>query len=935
MGTLVEVKDRLSSGERRDSRDSRDIAAFLLDAAERYPQAGVVYDAHLSPAAARFQSYPDLVQEAGRILAGLRTQGVTPGRNVALLLEQPHEFIPTFWACVLGGFVPCPLVPMSGDQERWSAQLSHVKTLLDDPLLITTASLVDALPAVHGLDTTLLGDLHSDQADLRRESAASGDDAVLVLTSGSTGTSKAVRLSHANLYASMAAKNERQRLTSQDVTLNWVAFDHVAALLECHLLPLSVGATQIQVEPGVILNDPANFMRLISGHRVTVTFTPNFLLGHLNRQAANLRNEEPAIDLSSLRHIVSGGEATVCATGRMFLDSFAPFGLSHSALWPAFGMTETCAGSIYSREFPDGDAGKEFASLGTPVLGLELRIVDDDQGLLPVGETGELQLRGPMIFAGYLNNEEASTAAFADDGWFRSGDLGKLDQAGRLTLVGRSKDSIIVNGVNYFSHDLETVLENLDGVTNSYVAAFPTREAGSDTEQLVVAFAPTVELDDERELHRVLIAIRNSVLLHWGFRPALMLPLIKQDMPKTSLGKIQRALLRKRLETGEFDQAKAWIAEVTTRQLGGYTPPVGDLENALASIYAEMFDLPTTVISATASFFELGGTSLDILRLKRKVGQQLGVEDLPIMWVLLAPTVRALAARLADGTTSLSEVYNPLVPLQQTGDKTPLFCVHPGVGEVLVFVNLAKYLVNDRPFYALRARGFGVGEPYFETFDEMVEIYVQAIQSVQSSGPYAIAGYSYGGAVAFEIAKMLEAQGERVDFIGIFNLPPHIRYRMSQLDSLEGAVNLAFFLSLVTKEQAAELSKELRAQDPTLERQLERIIEVSPKERLAELDLDLVSFTAWAELAQSLLAMGREYEPSGSVRSLSVFYAIPLEGTKDDWLKTQLSAWNNFSREPSRFIDVPGEHYTLMGPDHVAAFQAILRQELDRALGGN
>jgi thioesterase domain-containing protein len=291
--------------------------------------------------------------------------------------------------------------------------------------------------------------------------------------------------------------------------------------------------------------------------------------------------------------------------------------------------------------------------------------------------------------------------------------------------------------------------------------------------------------------------------------------------------------------------------------------------------------------------------------------------------------VRELTRLLENRDGLTVNTYDPIVPLQLTGKKTPLFCVHPGVGEVLVFVNLAKYFANERPFYALRARGFNQGETYFTTFPEMVDCYVRAIRSKQPSGPYNIAGYSYGGAVAFEIAKVLESQGERVSFVGIFNLPPHIKYRMDELYYTEGMLNLAFFLSLVSQEQVDELSPMLTPLSK--QEQLEYVMRISPKERLAELDLDIHKFEAWTDLAQSLLKMGREYEPSGSVRSLSIFYAIPLRGTKEDWLNKELRQWDHFSREPNRYIDVAGEHYTLMGAKHVSTFQAILRKELEIA----
>lgn len=909
------------------------IARLLVRAAAIWPSSGLRYCHGGALASNSFQSYPELLDEARRLLSGLRARGASPGDKVAVLVEHPREFIELFWACLLGGLVPCPLVPLRGDPERWSAQLAHVNRLLDKPLLIADETLAAELPAGAALTAVPLGDLRGLAPAEDLHEPASDDVAMLVLTSGSTGNSKAVMLSHANLLTSMAGKNGYHQLTAEDTTLNWVSFDHVAALLECHLLPLYAGATQVHVEPHVMLGEPLEFVRLISRHQVTVTFTPNFLLGLVNTAISAL--PDPAaerLDLSCVRHIISGGEAVVRTTGEAFLNLLAPYGLSVTALWPAFGMTETCAGSIYSTSFPATDADQEFASLGKPIAGLAIRVAGNNNHALPEGETGELQLSGPMITSGYHNNPQATADAFTSDGWFRSGDLGRLDE-GRLTLVGRNKDSVIVNGVNYFSHDIETALEQLDGVSASHVAAFPTRAEGADTEQLVIAFHPEVSADDEPGLFRLLTAVRSTVVMHWGFRPALVLPLERESFPKTSLGKIQRALLRKRLEAGEFTPQIVAVHQLMSRQLGGYTAPQTETEWRLAAIYAEMFDTDADKISATASFFDLGGTSLDILRLRLRIAQTFGVADLQIITVLTAPSVRALAGHI-DAELSgkgAERPYDPIVPMQTNGTKTPLFCVHPGVGEVLVFVNLAKYFAGDRPFYSLRARGFNRGEKPFASFGEMVENYVRAIRAKQPHGPYAVAGYSYGGAVAFEIAKVLESEGERVDFVGSFNLPPHIKYRMDELDFVETAVNLAFFLALITKKESLELPARLRGLGR--EEQLRYLIDIAPADRLAELDLTAEKFAAWAELADSLTDLGRSYQPSGRVGAMTVFCAVPLRGTKEDWCANELRHWDDYTRNPNRYIDVPGEHYTLMGPKHVATFQAILRRELDRAMG--
>ncbi|MFJ7205902.1 AMP-binding protein [Streptomyces sp. NPDC098789] len=907
------------------------IADLLLDAARHHPDQGFRYCPGPADGAYRDQGHAELLHEALRVLTGLRARGLRPRDEVVLVLERPQEFLTAFWAAVLGGFVPCPMAPLRGDRDRWAAQLAHVGSLLDGPLVVTTASLAAEMPAVDGLEVAELDALYGPAPAAPYADARAEDAAVLVLTSGSTGNSKAVVLSHANLLASMAAKNGHHRLTAADTTMNWVSFDHVAALLECHLLPLSVGCRQLHTQAPVILDEPLEFLRLISRHGVTMTFTPNFLLGQLNSSTDRLKSTGERLDLRGLRQIISGGEAVVRSTGESFLERFAPYGLAPGALWPAFGMTETCAGSVYSREFPEpAGAGAEFADLGTAVTGLRMRIVGPDDRPLAAGGVGELQFTGPMVTRGYHNDEAATRAAFTADGWFRSGDLGRVD-GGRLALVGRSKDSVIINGVNYFSHELETALEELDGVAGSFVAAFPTRSAGSDTEELVVAFHCEAAEDDEAELYRVLTAVRSSVVMRWGLRPSLVLALPREAFPKTSLGKIQRALMRRRLESGAYDAVRDRLADLALRRLGGYTAPEGATERAVAEVFAELFEADPASISATANFFDLGGTSLDILRLRAKVARRLGIDALPVITVLTSPTVRALAARIGAAGGSAAREYDPVVSMQSGGDRTPLFCVHPGVGEVLVFVNLATYFAGDRPFHALRARGFNEGEKPFATFEQMVDSYVAAIRDRQPHGPYAVAGYSYGGAVAFEIAKVLRAAGERVDFVGSFNLPPHIKYRMEELDFVETAVNLALFLELIDKRQARELPGSLRGLPR--EEQVDRLMGLAPAARLAELDLDRAKFDAWAEVAARLTELGRDYEPSGTVPSMHVFYATPLRGTKQDWLDHELRRWDEHTTGPNRYVEVPGEHYTLMGRRHVAAFQSVLRRELDLALG--
>jgi thioesterase domain-containing protein len=292
------------------------------------------------------------------------------------------------------------------------------------------------------------------------------------------------------------------------------------------------------------------------------------------------------------------------------------------------------------------------------------------------------------------------------------------------------------------------------------------------------------------------------------------------------------------------------------------------------------------------------------------------------------PTVRSLASAIHAHTQRSPDAYDPVVVLQQSGPKLPLWLFHPGVGEVLVFLGLAKFL-TDRPVYAFRARGFEPGQAYFENIDEAVAIYHTAIKERQSIGPYAMAGYSYGSMLAFETAKVLEKNGDEVRFLGVFNLPPHIKFRMRQLDWKECLLNLAYFLDLITEQRAHELSSETASF--SREKALEHVMGIANPERVKELSLTHESISTWAGLAFSLQRMAVDYDPSGEVMCMDVFYCTPLAmvaQSRPEWLDNYLKPWNGFCRTEPRFHEVGGSHYTMIGAHHVLSFQKKLKQVL-------
>jgi len=253
-----------------------------------------------------------------------------------------------------------------------------------------------------------------------------------------------------------------------------------------------------------------------------------------------------------------------------------------------------------------------------------------------------------------------------------------------------------------------------------------------------------------------------------------------------------------------------------------------------------------------------------IYRLKREGETHFDLLEIPTIQILKHPVLSSLANYVNSllSKDTRTEEYDPIVPLQLTGNKTPIFFVHPGIGEVLVFVNLAKYFQNERPVYALRARGFEPGHPFFASMDEMVSCYATAVKRTQPNGPYAIAGYSYGGVVAFEVAKRLEAIGDEVNFVGLINISPHIADRMYELDWTGCMLNLFLFLALLTKEEINSLTPILRPL--SRKEQLKVAWNLSPVKRLVELQLTQEKLDHWVSIAGSLVECARDYNPSGS-----------------------------------------------------------------------
>ena len=643
-----------------------------------------------------------------------KNEGFYDGSIVLLHFESHLDNIIWFWSVLYAGCIPAFSTPFAQNPEHRDKHLHHLRELLRDPVCLTTSNLLDKFPktpilALLTIETLSAITVSEAAVSSPRPISKPSDIAILMLTSGSTGNAKAVCISHEQILASVAGKSAALflELSGHCTFFNWIGLDHVGSLVEIHLHAMFLVVDQVHAQAPDIIAYPASFLHILSRHSVARTFAPNFFLAKLK---AALEKQSPEdYDLSCLRYIVSGGEANVVSLCTDVSQMLTQYGAPASCVVPGFGMTETCAGSIYNLDCPayDLECKHEFASLGECVRGIKMRASSMSSPGCEVkpGEPGNLEVTGPIVFKSYYNNPEATAEAFTADGWFKTGDIAIIDSQGKLNLAGRTKDTITINGVKYLPHEIEAAIEEaaIPGVIPSFTLCFSYRAPKAQTEQCYIAYLPSYPTEDTEARIRALNAITKVVALHTRARPCI-LPLDSCTLEKTTLGKLSRNKIRSALERGDLrtyvDINDKAIAEHRSSRR---TSPCNELERMLLEELEDVLELPKDEFGVDSSIFDFGMSSVDLIKYKRRIEVRLRLKtEVPMITIMTHPEVRALANVLQTFGTAVP--YDPVVTLQSHGEETPLWLFHPGVGEVLVFLGLANF-IHDRPVHCPSSTG--------------------------------------------------------------------------------------------------------------------------------------------------------------------------------------------------------------------------------------
>jgi acyl-CoA synthetase (AMP-forming)/AMP-acid ligase II/acyl carrier protein len=552
----------------------RTLVEALLQTATRHPENGVTFVD--GGGVEVMVPWPELLVDARSLLTGLRGRGLAAGDRVILQVAGLRAHFTAFWACVLGGIVPVTvaLAPSYRESNAVVQKLANAWRLLGRPRVLTSEPLVSEIQGLAvvagmaGVETIALDGLGGvPAAELH---AARPEDLVFFqLTSGSTGIPKCIQETHRGIIAHALGSAETCAYAPANVVLNWLPVDHVVPILTIHLKDVVVGCREIQVALDRILSEPLRWLDLIEAHSVTHTWAPNFAFKLVaDRLAAE---EVRPRDLRSVRYFMNAGEQVTLPVLQEFLAQTAGFGVAPQSLQPSFGMAEVCTCMTYQTafdeatgvhfvdksslggalRFTDGaEAGRTaaFVDLGPPMPGVEIRIADAENAVVPEGTVGRFQIRGASVTPGYVDNDEANREAFVGDGWFNSGDLGFI-RRGRLTLTGREKEMIIVRGANFYCYEIEDVVNGVGGVEPTCSAAVGIADPVTGTEALAILFVSRSGGAGEPALVR---EIRTRVAQQIGVTPTFVVPLLRAEFPKTTSGKIQRTQLRKNLVSGAY-----------------------------------------------------------------------------------------------------------------------------------------------------------------------------------------------------------------------------------------------------------------------------------------------------------------------------------------------------------------------------------------------
>ena len=658
-------------------------------------------------------------------LAGyLRELGVGPGMVVGVHLQRSLDLVIALLAVLEAGGAYLPLEPAyPAERLSWMLEDSGAPVVLSHSRL--APSLTTGTFRVIRLDE--ITDTLARRTAVPIVSGTGPDDlAYVIFTSGSTGRPKGVMCHHRGLSNRLRWMDETWPAAAGDRFLQKTPFSFDVSVWEI-FGPLAAGARLVIARPDGH-QDSAYLVETIASEEITwAHFVPSMLSVFL---------EETGLErCGALRRVSASGEALPSDLVERFHAR-----LPGVELLNLYGPTEA---AIEVTAWPCHPGGRHRGvPIGRPIANVAIHLVNPELRPVPVGVPGELLIGGVGVARGYLGRPELTADRFIPDPWpsfpgarlYRTGDLARWLPDGVIEYLGRIDHQVKIRGVRIELGEIEAVLAEDPAVRDCVVEVRENR--------LVAYVVPTaIEGFDEASL---LGALRGKL-------PAAMVPsvmIILDQLPLNPNGKVDRGALPA-------------VSSVVGAAAGGADLPRDRVELELVRVWEELLERP---VGVRDDFFSLGGHSLLALRLLSGIERRFGLR-LSVAALFRAPTVESLANELRQslGTTPSS----PLVCLHTGDGLRPLFWVHAAAGNVFCYAPLARNLGGAHPIYGLQAPGVDGAEPPLDRVEALADHHLAILRAIQPRGPYGLGGWSFGGLVAFEMARRLEAVGETVELLAL------------------------------------------------------------------------------------------------------------------------------------------------------------------------
>ena len=831
-------------------------------------------------------TYQQLDEKSNQLANYLKKKGVRAETLVPLCIERSINLIIGILAVLKAGGAYVPLDP-DYPEERISFMLKETC----GRLVLCSSTMRYQLPAMDSSDCIEIDTdwkiISKEERSAPKSEANSRSLAYIMYTSGTMGKPKGVMIENRSVV-SLVSGVDYIKLTGEEVLLSTgspsfdaTTFEYWSTLLNGGMLILSSEET--------LLNGDA-LKQAITKHRVNIMWFTSSLLNQWIDLDINV--------FEGLRTILTGGEKLSEKHIQKLRDKYPS-----TQIINGYGPTENTTFSL-TYDIRDKMINQAIP-IGRPLSNRTAYILNPKMQPCSMGVVGELYVGGDGVARGYMNESALTKEKFPADPFskisgakmYRTGDLASKMGDGNIRFHGRADDQVKIRGYRIEPGEIEYALKQNDGIQDAVVIV----SDDNDTDKKLIAYVVPEGVFNKENI----VTFLQSKL------PEFMVPRVYislKKLPLTNNGKVDRKALPNPDVSSAFNNRKIKQPETEKQKL-------------VAAIWSDALHIKQ--LSIDDNFFVLGGHSLIAVKVMKGIAEKTG-SRLPITALFEAPTVEKLSELLDKDQKAIS--WKSLVPIKPEGNKPPLYIVHGSGLTVLVFHSLATGMDSDQPVYGLQARGLnGVDQP-FDTMEDIAACYVAEILEQNPKGPYNLAGYSFGGIVAFEMAKQLKAMGREINMLAIFDT---------------NADNSVYFDDWLLR-----MGKKFKRQFPKF-RFVLRSFKKYPVDTIVyqfnALKYKFFSMLAKTRLIKKSVLIEENLEYADKINHLhdiafEKYKMIPYNGTIDLFrVKNRMYylddpiylGWKSYALHGMNIHEIAGDHKTFLLPPNVDELAKLLREILN------